>query len=327
MNGLREWLRARLGIGARLVAPDDAPVDPERDATSKHWGERARELETEHRPTAWTDSPLVNRLYIHPLVSGTADTGWLSYVARQHFPKPVGLALSLGCGGGGLERHGFDLKIAREFHGLDVAQDAIAMAQELARHPRKRRIRYEVADLNTLVLPENRFNTVFASQSVHHITALEHYLDQVRRTLKPGGLFIFNEFVGATQFQWPDAQLAHANAMLARIPERYRDSIRGHGLKTHIQRPTLELMNQIDPTEAIRSADILAEVDARFELVEARDFGGTLLQLVLEDIVGNFRDTPEDIAVLQSLFDEEQALLASGELHSDFTLRVMRNAK
>jgi SAM-dependent methyltransferase len=270
---------------------------------------------------------LVNRLYIHPLVSGTADTGWLSYVARQHFPKPVGLALSLGCGGGGLERHGFDLKIAREFHGLDVAQDAIAMAQELARHPRKRRIRYEVADLNTLVLPENRFNTVFASQSVHHITALEHYLDQVRRTLKPGGLFIFNEFVGATQFQWPDAQLAHANAMLARIPERYRDSIRGHGLKTHIERPTLELMNQIDPTEAIRSADILAEVDARFELVEARDFGGTLLQLVLEDIVGNFRDTPEDIAVLQSLFDEEQALLASGALRSDFTLRVMRNAK
>ena len=168
---------------------------------------------------------------------------------------------------------------------------------------------------------------MFASQSVHHITALEHYLDQVRRTLKPGGLFIFNEFVGATQFQWPDAQLAHANAMLARIPERYRDSIRGHGLKTHIERPTLELMNQIDPTEAIRSADILAEVDARFELVEARDFGGTLLQLVLEDIVGNFRDTPEDIAVLQSLFDEEQALLASGELHSDFTLRVMRNAK
>ena len=162
---------------------------------------------------------------------------------------------------------------------------------------------------------------------MHHITALEHYLDQVRRTLKPGGLFIFNEFVGATQFQWPDAQLAHANAMLARIPERYRDSIRGHGLKTHIERPTLELMNQIDPTEAIRSADILAEVDARFELVEARDFGGTLLQLVLEDIVGNFRDTPEDIAVLQSLFDEEQALLASGELHSDFTLRVMRNAK
>ena len=68
-------------------------------------------------------------------------------------------------------------------------------------------------------------------------------------------------------------------------------------------------------------------MDARCALVEARDFGGTLLQLVLEDIVGNFRDTPEDIAVLQSLFDEEQALLASGELQSDFTLRVMRNTK
>lgn len=327
MKGPWQRLRRWLGMDAGLVGRENLPEDPERDATSKHWGERARALETEQRPTAWTDSPLVNRLYINPLVSGNADTGWLTYVARQYFPTPVGMALSLGCGGGGLERHGYDLQIAREFHGLDVAQDAIALARELALRPRKRRIRYEVADLNTLVLPENRFDTVFASQSVHHITALEHYLEQVRRTLKPGGLFILNEFVGATQFQWPDQQLALANAMLARIPEHYRESIRGHGLKTHVERPTLALMNQIDPTEAIRSADILAEVDARFALVEARDFGGTLLQLVLEDIVGNFRDTPEDIAVLQSLFDEEQALLASGELQSDFTLRVMRNTK
>lgn len=326
MKRLRHLLQRLTGLARGPTPCGDAQSDTGRAATSKLWGERARALESEQRPTAWTDSPLVNRLYIHPLISGSADTGWLSYVACQYFPTPAGRALSLGCGGGGLERHGFDLQIAREFHGLDVSEGAIALARELARRPRKRRIRYDVADLNTLVLPENRFDTVFASQSVHHITALEHYLDQVRRTLKPGGLFILNEFVGATQFQWPDAQLAHANAMLARIPERFRESIRGHGLKTHIERPTLALMNQIDPTEAIRSADILSEVNARFDLVEARDFGGTLLQLVLEDIVGNFRDTPEDIAVLQSLFDEEQALLASGELQSDFTLRVMRNS-
>ena len=162
------------------------------------WGERANALMTEQVPTAWSDSPQVRRLYINPLISGTADTGWLEYVARQYFPTPVGLALSLGCGGGGLERHGFDLQIAREFLGLDVFEGAISLARAEAGKPRKRRIRYEVADLNTLVLPENLYDVVFASQSLHHIAALEHYLEQVRRTLKPGGLFIINEFVNIT---------------------------------------------------------------------------------------------------------------------------------
>ena len=55
-----------------------------------------------------------------------------------------------------------------------------------------------------------------------------------------------------------------------------------------------------------------------------RSFGGTLLHLVLDNIAGNLSDSDEGKAILRRLFAEEQRLLESGEIDSDFTLLVAR---
>lgn len=313
----------------RQTAEADRPADhddPQLLATSNFWGKRAAELEAVTRPTAWTDSPLVNTMYIHPLISGQPDKNWLEYIAALYFNTPVKLALSLGCGGGGLERHAITLKIADSFHAFDVSTGAIEIARNsAARHAIGHRIDYRVADLNTLILPEDMYDCVFASQSVHHIGNLEHYFEQVASCLKPGGLFIINEFVGSNQFQWTDLQMHYAQKILESIPERLRQSIRGHGQKNAILRPTIDEMNSIDPTEAIRSADIIPELLKHFEIIHRKDFGGTLLLLVLEDIAGNFSDQKQDKEILQALFDEEQALIENGILSSDFTMIVARH--
>lgn len=326
------------GVAAELpqapaVTSDAAPegrVDAEtrNRIASELWKERAEALVTATKPLAWSDSLLVHEMYIQPLLSGDTGLGWMEYVAFRYFPKPVDIALSLGCGGGALERHGLLLKIARRFKGIDVSEGALELARKLSREAGcQGLIDYETADLNALILPENAYDAVMASQSVHHIEALEHYLDQVVKTLKPGGLFIVNEFVGPNQFQWRPAQVAHAQRLLDTLPKKYRGSLRGNGEKQTINCPTIAAMNEVDPTEAIRSDDILAEMSKRFDIVERRDFGGTLLQLVLDDIAGNFEDNPEDRAVLQTLFDEEHRLISSGELTSDFTLVIARNRK
>jgi len=54
-----------------------------------------------------------------------------------------------------------------------------------------------------------------------------------------------------------------------------------------------------------------------------RDFGGTLLNPMLEGIVGNFRrDSEEDTALLRLLISIEEILLEQGMLPSDFTVLV-----
>ena len=295
------------------------------ETAGKHWGERAREQAALNKPNSWAECPVVNQEYICPLISGQGHVGWLEYVARKYYTSPVATALSLGCGGGGLERHGLQLQIAEHFDAFDVSDDAIQLAKEEAgKSGQLDSIDYAVANLNKLEFAENTYDAAFASQSVHHIEALEHYMQQVNRCLKPGGYFIINEFVGPNQFQWTDVQLQHCQRLLEEIPESYRQMIREPGLKQSVERPTIEFMNGYDPTEAIRSADIIPELEKQFEIVERRDFGGTLLHLVLDNIAGNLSESEEGKTILRRLFAEEQRLIDSGEIDSDFTLLIAR---
>jgi hypothetical protein len=88
-----------------------------------------------------------------------------------------------------------------------------------------------------------------------------------------------------------------------------------------MQRPTIEAMIDADPSEAIRSAEILETLDPYFEIIERRDIGGTLLHLVLGGIAQNFNPgNVEDQYHLQRLFDLEDRMLADGSIHSDFVV-------
>lgn len=300
-------------------------TDAGMEMAGAHWGQRAREQIEQTRPGSWTECPIVIAEYMNPLISGKAEVGWLEAVARAHFPVPVAQALSLGCGGGGLERHGLQLRIADRFDAYDVSAEAVALAQQLAQDSgQSDQINYAVANLNTLEFNGQQYGAVFASQSLHHIEALEHYLEQVQHALTPGGLFIFNEFIGPNQFQWTEAQLHHANRLLALVPEAMRQLVREPGFKHSIARPTVEYMNSYDPTEAIRSAEIMPAVERYFTILSRKDFGGTLLHLVLDNIAANLNESDEGLRLLRHFFEEEQRLIASGELTSDFTVVVAR---
>ncbi len=293
-----------------------------------HWAKRARELASGALPTAWSDHEYVNAKYIHPMVSGDPRVGWLEATAKRYFQTPVDKALSLGCGGGNLECHALHIDMARHFDAFDASPGSIELARELARkHELHHRVDYAVADLNVHEFAENHYDAVFAGQSVHHIANLEHYFAQVKKTLKPGGLFVINEFVGPNQFQWTDLQLQEANALLRSIPEKYRISMSTGNVVDTIGRPTIEQMNAVDPTEAIRSEDILPGIREHFDVVSQHDFGGTLLQLVLNDIAGNFTYSADCRRELDRLFEVEKEVLATTELTADFTLLVAQNNK
>lgn len=73
----------------------------------------------------------------------------------------------------------------------------------------------------------------------------------------------------------------------------------------------------------MRSAEIVPLLERYFEIVEFKPLGGTLLQLLLTDIAGNFR-SPEGERLLTMLFEIEDALLETGDLQSDFAYIVAR---
>ncbi|MEW6584544.1 MAG: class I SAM-dependent methyltransferase [Nitrospirota bacterium] len=299
--------------------------------TSEYWGKEAGTWVI-GRGIHWTEHPAVQRR-LNAKVSGSPEKDayqfFMDFLIAQGGRIPLERCLTLGCGAGDLERGLAKYPFCRQHDAYDIAGGAIERAKEQARAMGLSHISYEVADINTLSLPPNTYDVVFGVSSVHHLKDLEHVYSEVDVTLKPGGYFFLNEFVGPTKFQWTDKQLNIVNKLLQILPDRYRVSKKdSSSLKSEYRRPTIGEMDNIDPSEAIRSEDILKLLPVFFDVVEKKDLGGTILHLLLQDIAGNFDQNNElDMKLLNILFEFEDIYIETGELPSDFTVVIARKRK
>lgn len=274
----------------------------------------------------WTELQQIQDV-INERVSGDARVNPYTYFMRAHLAGrlPVARALTVGCGGGELERglcqHGF----AVEHDAFDIAPEAIRKAIAAADAAGHSRIRYRVADANTLLLEPDTYDVIFGVHAIHHVERLENAFEQIARALKPDGYLFLNEFVGPTRFQWSKRQLQAIDGLLRVLPERFRRSRVDDTLKMRAPRPSVGQMIATDPSEAVRSGEILRVAEEHFEIVDKRPYGGTILHPLLDDIAGNFADSWDGgRALLAAICDLEWALVQSGELASDFVVVVAR---
>jgi SAM-dependent methyltransferase len=307
--------------------PDETQAVPSAEAiTSELWGRKAREkVESDDwRFFYWQSHPLTAR-HINRLVSGNEDEGWLAFTKRRFVPEEVERGLSLGCGSGRLEREAIALGVCRTFDALDISDEALVAAAGAAEQAGMgEHIDYRKADLNTVQLAPAAYDVVFAIQILHHVDALERLLDEVRSSLRPGGLFVVNEYIGPARFQWLDKTEALMNRVLALLPHEYKVNPKNGFVKERIDRAPAEEIARFDPSESIRSDEIVTTLESRFDVLYRADFGGTLLQFLLADIAANFHeDDPKDVALvdLMSLFEE--VLMAERVLPSDFAFFVL----
>jgi SAM-dependent methyltransferase len=296
------------------------------EITSELWGRKARERieSADWRCFYWQSHPLTTR-HINRLITGNDDEGWLAFVKRRFLPQEVERGLSLGCGSGGLERDAIALGVCRTFHGLDISEDALEAAVAAAEAAGVReRIEYRQADLNTVRLPPAAYDVVFAVQALHHVDALEHLLDQVAASLRPDGLFVVNEYIGPARFQWLDKTQVIMNRILELLPEEYRVNPKNGFVKERMDRAPAEEIARVDPSESIRSDEIVTTLESRFDILYRADFGGTLLQFLLADIAANFsEDDPKDVALVDLMSLLEEILVAERVLPSDFAFFVL----
>lgn len=308
------------------------------------------------------------------MASGNDDEDWLAYTLRRRFATrlPLACCYSLGCGHGEIERRLAGLGAFVRCEASDLSPGAIAEAQRAAAAEGLDSIAYEVNDANSLALAHKSYDAIWAHASVHHFDRLEHVFAQVAQALKPGGLFILNEYVGPSRFQFPPAQRQAIQACLDLLPPAYRQlspqvvqtRLSGQGRpgvlpaglpqrllnkwrdgdllaaigrrlrllraartgvaleKTTANLPTARSVIAVDPSEAVRSAEIVPLLRQHFHLLEYKPLGGTILQFLLADIAGNFQRDETGAMLLEMLFTIEDALLEVGHLESDFAYIV-----
>lgn len=299
-----------------------------REKVSSFWAfTREDKLELGDENISWLENRYVSKFYVNKIISGDPEKNWLIYVSEKFFKEPAGIGLSVGCGDGCLERHGLRLNICKKFEAFDISAEAVDKAKQLIiKENLADRVSYGVMDFNKEKLKENYYDVIFGAASIHHIENLEFFFKQANGALKQDGLLIINEYVGPSQFQWRKKQLALINKILGTLPVRFRKSLDKKDYSRIIDTVEIvprEIMNQTDPSEAIRSEEILSFFCRYFDVVEKIEWGGTILHPLFHKIIGNFDFTDEkDKAILDLVFLLEQTLICEGIIPSDFVLLI-----
>ena len=83
-----------------------------------------------------------------------------------------------------------DFKDFEEAIGIDPSEKAIEAAKKSFTDPR---ISFQLMKGEKLQFPDESFDTVAISNSLHHLDQMNQALLEMKRVLKPGGLFIISE--------------------------------------------------------------------------------------------------------------------------------------
>lgn len=303
---------------AEPVAAAPAPAQAAPDQAAKHWDEwQAEQAAAPQAYVDWGDHPTVLALLQQEAFGDPAFT-LFHYLLSQHPELAQARALSLCSGDGGFEKLLVENGIFGHVTGTDIAPGRVAAANA-ARGALADRLEFQVADVNRADFGEACYDVVFAKAALHHVSELEALFAGMRRCLKPGGRLVTIDFFGPTRFQWTDRQIEASNAFLEQhVPAELRR--RADGSLHRVERPTVEAMIAMDPSEAVRSSEVHGQLTTHMKIDKQIDIGGALLNLVLDpSIIMNFQPgQPGHDAVIRQAFERERALMRSGELASDF---------
>ncbi len=241
------------------------------------------------------------RKYINDSVSegrGLWPIDWFeSYLGGRRFAR----ALSIGCGGGPLERDLIRRGLCSRCDAFDGSPQSIAAAQAAAREAGiEGSVHYYVGDFNEPELPKNTYDIVFFHQSLHHVGKLEKLFRAVMRSLKRDGLLYLDEYIGPSRTDWNDQTIALQRLVFeSAVPVERRTT------------PSLPLPIQPDdPSEALRSGEIMKELRVGFEIDSYHPYGGNLLSVLFPFV--DWRGS-DGAALIGRLIEAERRLLADGQ--------------
>jgi ubiquinone/menaquinone biosynthesis C-methylase UbiE len=277
-------------------------------------------------PTNWWDIPLVRARW-NCLITGTSETGYHQYIS-QKWPdhRRDLLALSLGCGTGHNELTWASLKRFSRIDAYDFSTQRIQAAVDAAlKGGYSQLIRYAVGDVFSIEITENRYDVIMVEQSLHHFSPLDELLSRISAWLKKDGYFVVNEYVGPHRFQWTKRQMEAANGLLSLLPVKYKTLWNSNTVKKSVMRPSHLRMILSDPSEAIESDQIVPLLRSKFDIIEFKGYGGSILHLLFNGIAHHFlQNDAETHLYLDIIFQVEDMLLQSHDIQHDFIIAVCK---
>jgi len=251
---------------------------------------------------------------------------YLTYFWEIYFNNRAPKIASLGCGSGHLERSLISINCSfSNIVGYEINPTLVRFANDEIKRLGVTTVSYIESDLNNISITEP-YDLIIFFHSLHHVENLEHCLDEVYGSLTKDGLVLVVDFVGPDRFQWTDKQIGYAQDLLNLLPDYLKKDCSRNAeiIKKEIIRPSIKSVVSGDPSEAIRSSDIMDLLYAKYKVIEHKPMGGTILNLLFSAIAGNF-DERDDLmrSLILSFQKYEETLMHISEIPSDFVFMVL----
>jgi ubiquinone/menaquinone biosynthesis C-methylase UbiE len=163
--------------------------------------------------------------------------------------------LSLGSGPGGVELTFARRAVQAEIVCMDVNTELLELGRRHAAEGNLN-VAFTEADLNLVELPTNEFDVVFCHAALHHVIELERLVEQIKRSLRPGGEFITVDVVTLNGYgMWPETRPV-VQTLWQTLPSQFRLNHTGYA-KPRTDEEIWEADTSAASMECIRSQDIL----------------------------------------------------------------------
>lgn len=303
--------------------PDPTSIWDQRYEDGQHVGSQPV---VEGDPIDYTQHQFLYQRAVARPQTGSLDGYNLDEVGRRFLTPPVARMLALGSGMAFTEEHLLRQDYARHIVAYEMSPTAVEKAKaRFAEAGLSDRIELRAADVLEDNLPSGAFDAVFVQAAIHHFDRIEEMFALMHRVLRPGGLIVYDEYIGPDHHLYDEAVLRVMDEINACLEPRFRWDVLAKQTREIVPRPSLEWMLQHDPSEGVHASRILPLTYQWFDVLHRADYGGTIMRPFFTGILPNFDfENPKDQTVASLIVLIEQLLTRHGIIPNYHTSIVGR---
>ncbi len=302
-----------------------------RQQIRNHWESHDRERDSRPDRVNWWQSKMI-REHINKVVCGrlhSAPSGGLMLRAKELLgDRVLDTGISVGCAAGHKEMRLIQHGVVRRFVLYELSAERVRRGQDAAAdRGLSEAVTFHNEDPFEIDIKQ-RFDLVHWNNALHHMLDVDAAVRWSREILRPGGLFLMDDYVGPARFQWSDAALNLANSVRLELPERllanpfYPTSGKAL-LSRKVRRPNARKLAREDPSEAAQSDKIIESVKKYFPAAETIPTGGVIYQLALSHVIHNIDEGDDnDRALLSDLLMIDENALSRPDIPTHYATSI-----
>lgn len=293
---------------------------------AEFWDERAEVLLSSGRISLWFDLrrgedvtfiPLQELkgagIRANPSLYNIVYTKMIDRILKEATEKK-GNVLDVGCGAGALS-----LELARlgmNVDGFDISPKQIEIAKKLSKESQESKdsrlhgnfgsTNYQIVDLNHAILEEEKYEAVVSLGTLHHIQSIKYLIDEIHKSLKTEGKFLFYEYIGYSGL----SKIFSVMFKVFGLYSRFKNCL--------IRAP---LPSKTSPFEGVTQDEITELVAERFFILH-RESKFLFLPLLVSGF--GIHRLPDfwSVPVVKMLYYIDRALVASGIFEGSFVFVI-----